>query len=49
MLNIRYHFVVLGAVTLLAACASGAKHSDSAAVATPPPSDVCSSVPIALL
>ena len=36
MLNIRYHFVVLGAATLLAACASCAKHGVSSELAAQP-------------
>ena len=36
MLNIRYHFVVLGAATLLAACASGGNRGASAGVAAQP-------------
>lgn len=41
MLNIRYHFVVLGAAALLAACASGGNRGASAGVAAQPiPLDV---------
>ena len=41
MRNIRYHFVVLGAALLLAACASGGNRGGSAGVASQPiPLDV---------
>ena len=40
MLNIRYHFVVLAAATVLAACASGANRGGSGVAAQPIPLDV---------